>query len=50
MRLVASITKLAAPKQGRFHCFRAYAAAGSRAWQLEHERGQSFVSICFLVQ
>ena len=31
MRLVASMSKLAAPKQGRFPCFRTYAAAGTRA-------------------
>ena len=49
MRLVANITTLAAPKQERFPCFRAYAAAGSRAAAGTQARAK-LVSICFLVQ
>ena len=47
MRLVASIKKLSVPKQGRFPCFRAFAAAGSRARQLEQKRGQSLFPSAF---
>ena len=44
-RLAASRTKLAVMNQGRFPCFCAYGAAGSRARQLDHERGSWFTSV-----